>query len=345
MSAPPEDQIPAVCYWDQLDLDRLPRGCRSRLQVELVHDGLGRPLRVPILVARGEKPGPVFGVTAAVHGNELNGIPVIHRLMDRVDPQRLHGTLVAVAVINVPGYLTNQRYFADGRDLNHVMPGRADGSVSQVYAHRLVDRVINRFDYMVDLHTASFGRVNSLYVRADLTDATAARMAALQRPQIILHNPPADSTLRGTAADLGIPAITVEIGNPQVFQHEYIKSSLAGVRSVLIEVGMLPRRPIGPGPQPVICSRSYWIYTDHGGLLEVFPRVTDRLEKGEVIARLTNIFGDVVREYHAPEAGVVIGKSVNPVAQTGARILHLGIEADSESDLLVTQAEVEAGGE
>jgi len=241
--------------------------------------------------------------------------------------------LVAAVVVNVPGYLLNQRNFSDGTDLNHILPGRPDGNVAQVYGHRLIDRIVRPFNYLVDLHTASVGRVNSLYVRADMTDATTARMAYLQRPQIILHDPPSDSTLRGAAMELGIPAITVEIRDPQRFQREFIRRSLIGVRSVLAEVGMIAQRPVAPGPAPVLCEGAEWLYTDHGGLLEVFPDLTEGVRRDQVIARLTNIFGDVLREYRAPADGIVIGKSVNPVAQTGARILHLGIEATADKSL------------
>nr|WP_243435956.1 succinylglutamate desuccinylase/aspartoacylase family protein [Acanthopleuribacter pedis] len=275
------------------------------------------------MVFRGEKPGPVFGITAALHGNEVNGIPVIHQLFQKLD-RNLRGTVVAVPVTNVPGYNARTRTHTDGTDLNTIMPGRVDGNDAQVYAYRLSQRIVRHFNFLVDLHTASFGRINSLYVRADLSDEMTAKMAYLQRPQIILQNQPSDGTLRGHAMDLGIPAITVEIGNPHRFQPEFIRLSLSGLRAVLSEVGMVRKRHRSPGPPPVLCGNSYWIYADHGGLLEVFPNVKDDVEKGQVIARLTNVFGDVVREYRAPEDGIVIGKSVDPVGQTGARILHLG---------------------
>ena len=320
----------AIRTVQSLDLQDLPHGCLTRLKVVLTHDGLGQPIWVPVMVFRGEKPGPVFGITAALHGNEVNGIPVIHRLFQKLD-RNLRGTVVAVPVVNVPGYNARIRTFTDGRDLNTLMPGSEHGNDANAYAYRLSDRIIRHFNYLVDLHTASFGRINSLYVRADLTDETTAKMAYLQRPQIILQNQPSDGTLRGHAMDLGIPAITVEIGNPHRFQPEFIKLSLAGLRAVLSEAGMMRKRHRAPSPPPVLCRDSYWIYADHGGLLEVFPNVTEEVEKGQVIARLSNVFGEVIREYRAPENGIVIGKSVDPVGQTGARILHLGIKMDEKA--------------
>lgn len=317
---------------DDLEIERLPLGRKTRLMVELVHDGMGSPVSAPVLVARGDKPGPVFGVTAALHGDEINGIPVLHRLFERLDTRNLRGTVVGVVVSNTPSYLQNERRFEGDVDLNHVMPGRLEGATPEIYAHRLFTRLVSRFDRLVDLHTASAGRINSLYVRADLLHPTTAQMAYRQRPQIIVHNPPADGTLRGAAMAAGIPAITVEIGDPQRFQPELIRRSLAGLRAMLADAGHIAKRKLANNPPPILCERSYWLYTQHGGLLEVFPQVTERVKAGQVVARLTNIFGDLVQEYTAPEDGVVIGKSVNPVGSTGARVLHLGIECDLDDD-------------
>ncbi|MBT6888980.1 MAG: peptidase M14, partial [Gemmatimonadales bacterium] len=138
-----------------------------------------------------------------------------------------------------------------------------------MYASRLLDRIIGNFDYLVDLHTASFGRVNSLYVRADLSDETTRSMALRQRPQIILHNSPGDRTLRGAAMERGIPAITIEVGDPQRFQSRFIKATRNGIWSMLADAKMLPKRKQAEPKPPIMCSSSNWIYTDRGGLLEV----------------------------------------------------------------------------
>ena len=322
--------IGAIHRQRELVVEDFPRGELSRLYIDLVANGLAQDILLPLLVARGKKDGPVFGLTAAVHGNELNGIRVIHDLMHHIDPRQLSGTVVALVVVNVPGLHRHQREFVDGTDLNHIFPGRHDGNVASVYGHRILDRIVNRFDYLVDLHTASFGRVNSVYVRADMTHPTTATMAYLQRPQIIVHNPPSDYTLRGAAMDLGIPSITLEIGDPQKFQPSYVRSSRIGLRTVLAAAGMLARRPVAEGPEPVLCESSRWMYTDRGGLLEVLPRPTERVSRGDRVAILRNAFGDAIREYYAPEDGIVIGKSANPVGQTGARILHLGAVAPGQ---------------
>jgi hypothetical protein len=308
-----------------LDLNACPLGAITRYWVHVVSSGTGQPILVPVLVARGSARGPILGITAAVHGNELNGLPVVQRIFANLDIQQLRGTLVGVPVVNIPGFLNNQRYFNDGSDLNRLMPGRPDGNVSQIYAHRIIKKIVRHFEYLLDLHTASTGRINSYYIRANLNHPVTARMAELQNAEIIVNNAGADGTLRSAAADLGIHAITVEAGDPQKFQKGMIRSAITGAFNVMRHLDMIDEPILSPEEPPVICQRSYWIYTNAGGLLEVFPKITDRVEKGERIALVRNIFGDIVREYFAPEAGVVVGKSINPTNQTGGRIIHLGI--------------------
>lgn len=308
---------------DELDLESLAPGLH-RLRLSMGEDGLGRAMRVPVMICRGAKPGKVFGLTAALHGNELNGIPIIHRLFGGLNPARVRGTVVAVVALNLPGVLANRRSFQEGMDLNRMFPGRPDGNDGERWAWGTFDRIVRHYDVLVDLHTASRGRVNSLYVRANMEEETSAAMALLQRPQIIVHNPAPDGTLRGHAMERGIPAITVEVGNPSRFQRDMVRSGLSGVRNVMRHFRMLSGRPPVPGPQPIVCDRSAWIYTDRGGLLTVRPHLAAFVEKDEVIARQTNAFGDTIAEYRSPESGVVIGKSVEPIAPTGSRILHLG---------------------
>lgn len=308
-----------------LDLDSVERGRIQKFWIQLATDGVGMPIAVPVMVARGKTDGPIVGITAAVHGNELNGLPVIQRLFSEIDLDQLSGTIVGVLVVNVPGLLLEQRKFNDGTDLNHIMPGKKDGNNSEVYGFRLMDRIINRFDYLIDLHTASSGRINSYYIRADMKDPVTKQMALLQNADIIVHNPARDGTMRGAADDLGIHAITLEVGDPNRFQKGMIRSGLTGIYNILIHLGMQEGSIEPPDEPAIICKRSYWIYTQGGGILIVSPDLTEKVDAGASIGSLKNVFGDNIKQYLAPESGIVIGKSVNPVAQSGSRILHLGV--------------------
>ncbi|MFT4624084.1 MAG: putative deacylase [Myxococcota bacterium] len=312
---------------EALDLNSLAPGVVHRRWLRLVDDALGLPVRLPLLIARGRKPGPVLGLTSTVHGDEVNGVAVIHELFRKLEPTRLAGTVVGLPVTNVPAFHRHARRTPHGMDLNHHFPGSPTGNDIQVYSHRLLDRVVRHLDLLLDLHTASRGRANCLYVRADMQQPATARMAYLQRPQIILHNPASDGTLRGAASDLGVPAITVEVGNPSRFQREYIRRSVVGVRAVLAEYRMIKMRPVSLGAPPVVCASSQWLYTAHGGLLTVHPAVADDVSEGQCIAELVDAFGDPVASYTAPNDGIVIGRAVDPVAATGARVIHLGMRA------------------
>lgn len=309
-----------------LELDGLEPDKLHRFRVVMTENATGNETLIPVMVMRAVKPGPVIGFTAAVHGNELNGIPVIHRLMQTLTTTGLRsGTVVAVPIVNIPGYLREQREFEDGVDLNRVMPGKAEGNESQLYAHRFVDRVLSKLDYLVDLHTASFGRVNSLYVRANMDNPRAADLARLINPQIIVHSPGGDGTVRAAAAERGTVAITVEVGDPHRFQSGMIRATRLGLQEVLEHLGVIGDIS-DPEPQDVVeCASSFWMYTDRGGVLTVFPEVTDLVEKGERVAALDNVWGDRVRVYTAPVDAVVVGKATNPAARAGSRIVHLGV--------------------
>ncbi len=310
---------------NDLIINDIPKGKISRYWLELVQNGMGVPVHIPIIIARGKKEGKTVGVTAVVHGNELNGIPVIQRLFQEIDIEKLQGNIIGVPVLNIPSFLRKKRRFIDGTDLNHIMPGKPNGTVSQVYAWRIIEKIIKKFDYLLDLHTASNGRINSYYIRADMSDEVVRKMALLQNAQIIVHNPPNDGTLRGAADELDIPAITLEVGDPNLFQKGMIRDGLTGIHNVLGFLKMTPAEVEQPEEESIICKKSYWLYSSTGGFLTVYPRVTQFVKKDEVIAIQRNVFGDVIHEYKAPEDGIVIGKSVNPISPTGGRILHLGI--------------------
>ncbi|MEZ4684961.1 MAG: succinylglutamate desuccinylase/aspartoacylase family protein [Bacteroidia bacterium] len=267
----------------------------------------------------------MLGLTAALHGNELNGISVIQRLFSEIEYVPVRGTVVGVPVVNAPAFFQKQRRFIDNVDLNHVMPGVEEGNVSQAYSYRFFDQIVSKFDYLIDLHTASAGRINLYYIRANMNKPVTRELALLQNAQIIVHNPPADGTLRGAASAAGIPSITLEVGNPNTFQKGMIRSGLTGLINAMIHLDMVDDEIEKPDEPPIICKSSFWIYTDYGGLLSVKPGLTDMIRKDQLIASQTDIFGDKITDYFAPQDGILIGKSVSPVNQTGGRILHLGI--------------------
>lgn len=319
--------LPDAIFSSSFDLSDTKPGTVAKYMMHICTDGMAVPIYVPVIVVRGAHDGPIVGITAAVHGNELNGIPVIQEVVAALNPKTMRGTVVGVPGVNIPALVRRQRRFIDGTDLNHIMPGRADGTVSQVYAYRIVERIVKHFTHLFDLHTASFGRVNSYYIRADMANPTVREMVEHQGAQIVVHNPPGDGTLRGAADDLGIHAITLEVGNPNTFQRNVIRSTSTGIVNYLIRIGLCEGEIEAASHESVLCNRSYWLYSDTGGLLAISPRIIDLVKTGDMIGELRNPFGDHIRAYYAPEDGIVIGHSVNPLCQTGGRLIHLGILA------------------
>jgi hypothetical protein len=331
---PPEPQPPVFPrrtgppkIVNKLDLASLPPGSKHNLHLDLFRDPAGQPLRVPVLVVRGAEPGPVFGVVAAIHGNELNGVAAIHRFVHGVDPKRLRGTIAAISVVNIPGFLLRRRGFSDARDLNRLFPGKTGGTDSQLWIMKLREQYLTQLDFLVDLHTAGPGRTNPIYGRVDLDDPLSVELAIAAKPDLLVYKPALSKTIRGSARELEIPCVTLELGAPGVLQTDYIERATKMLRRIARHLEMLGR-PLTVRTRPPLCDESHWVYTEHGGLLEVFPELLARVKEGEAIGRIVNLFGEVVGEYVAPFRGVVIGKTVDPVAPIGTRIVHLGKLAD-----------------
>lgn len=309
---------------------------RHHFWLEMGSNTFGQPLLIPVILIEGAQTGPCLGFTAAIHGNELNGIPILHQWLEEIDPQQLQGRIIAIPGLNAVSIQLNERRFIDQEDLNRLFPGKETGNRSQQYVDKIAKRVVPAFNFLIDMHTASFGRTNTLYVRADLNNDTLAMLAKLQEADIILNNSGVPSaakaatslrTLRAEAVLQGIPCITVEYGNPQVFQPEMTQRGVKAARRTLHWLGMYPADSEEEErlKTAVICQKSYWLFTDAGGFLEVPVALGQPLQKGDTIGILRDAFGQLVRTYKSPEAGIVIGKSSNPSNMSGGRIIHLGI--------------------
>ena len=317
---------------DRIDLEELPAGQVSKLWLKLVEDGSTQPISIPVLIAKGMQPGPVLGLTAAIHGNELNGIKVIHELFNDLDVSTLKGTILAVPGLNQVSINQDRRRFYDNEDLNRIFPGKPDGTRSQQYVWQFNKKVLPHLDYLIDMHTASFGRINTLYVRGDLSNEAIKSMAMLQDADIVLKSKgpsagvsnSATRTLRAEASLQGTPTITVEYGNPQVFQPKMVERGVNGVKNVMNWLKMQEVKQVKQ-MEAILCDRSYWIYVERGGILEVPVQLKQIVNKDDLIGILRDPFGGVIATYKAPEDGIVIGKSTNPINMSGGRIIHLGI--------------------
>ncbi|TRZ46171.1 succinylglutamate desuccinylase/aspartoacylase family protein [Robertkochia solimangrovi] len=311
------------------DLSQFPKGKVSKFWLHIINNGIGEPIRIPMLIARGTEDGPVLGLNAALHGNELNGINVIQKLFREIgEAPQINGTVIGILVANVPGVLLGQRRFNDDFDLNRQAPGSETGIPSSIYVNRLIERVVKHFDYFLDLHTTGFGKENCWHIRADINDSVTRQLAVLQSPEAILHSTPDEQSLRGHASSLGIKSLTLEIKDPMRFQPEVVKDAIAGIHNLMSFIGMTEYVPTCPLDYTWLCKSSQWVRSNEGGILTVFPELMQTVAKGEKIAEVRNIFGEKTKEFFAPENGIVIAKNINPIAQTGSGILNLGTKIE-----------------
>ena len=294
---------------------------------------LGDPVRIPVTIVNGNKPGPTACLTAATHGDELNGIEVVRAVAYEWDHTDLHGTIVCLPVLNVPGFLAQQRYLPIlDRDLNRSFPGYESGTSARRMAHRIYTNFIEPCDFVLDFHTSTRGRNNMLHVRANMENPDVERLARAFASNVIIAGQGPEGTLRREASDDGIPAVTIEMGGAHQFQRDLIDEALSGTESVFAEYGLRPRTKVRwPGWRTVIQDdlEKTWIRADSGGIVDMHHRRGALVREDEAVCTITNPFmtqKDIVK---APFTGLLVGVLENPVVYPGNPICHL-VELDEE---------------
>lgn len=282
-----------------------------------------KPSKLPITVVRGTKPGPTLFVTGAVHGDEINGVAVVRKLLDVLEPDSLKGTLIGVPVVNRFGFQSQDRYLPDRRDLNRFFPGDADGSMASRIAHKLFKEVIMISDAGVDLHTAAQGQSNLCHVRGNADDPAVRELMRSFGTPIALHGEGPRGSLRRAASAAGVPTVLFEAGEPSRFQHHVIEIGFNGVLRVMKNMGMTNKRARRSDMQ-IIVRRSEWIRTDHGGLLDMDITPGDLVRARQRVATIHDPFGRHVDEIAAPHGGVILSTATVPLCHPGNAIVHVG---------------------
>lgn len=294
---------------------------------------LGDPIRIPVTIVNGEHPGPTACLTAATHGDELNGIEVVRAVAYEWDHSDLHGTIVCLPVLNVPGFLAQQRYLPIlDRDLNRSFPGYESGTSARRMAHRIYTNFIQPCDFVLDFHTSTRGRNNMLHVRANMENPDVERLARAFASNVIIAGQGPEGTLRREASDDGVPAVTIEMGEAHRFQRDLIDEALSGTESVFAEYGLRPRTKVRwPGWRTVIQDdlEKTWIRADSGGIVDMHHRRGALVHEGNPICTITNPFMTEKDTVEAPFTGLLVGVLENPVVYPGNPICHL-VELDEQ---------------
>lgn len=304
---------------------RVEPGTTARLEIPVMRLVTQGEISIPVVVVHGERPGPRLWLSAALHGDELNGTEIIRRVLARVRPSRLAGTLVAVPVVNVLGFVTQSRYLPDRRDLNRSFPGSARGSLASRMAHLFLTEVVDRCTHGIDLHTGSHHRENLPQVRGDLDNPDVRRCALAFGAPLMIHGTVIPGTLRDAAGKRGIPAIVYEAGEPMRFNQKAIALGEQGVLRVIQELGMLPA-PRRHRMASVEVRRTKWVRAHRSGIVELRAGLGDRVRKGQLLGVVRDSFGETVGDVKATHAGLVIGISNNPLLHRGEAVVHLAVK-------------------
>ena len=301
----------------------VPRGERRSIDIDVARLYTDTPLTMPVHVVRGHRPGPTLFVSAAVHGDELNGVEVVRRLLRSRRLANMRGTLLAVPVVNVFGFVNRSRYLPDRRDLNRSFPGSEKGSLAARMAHLFLEEIVEPSDMGIDLHTGAVWRTNLPQIRTAIDDPRNLELARVFGPPLILHSDTRDGSLREFCAERGTPVLLYEGGEALRFSEHAIRTGLRGVLRVMEHLGMLRSRPRKKSPEPVVARSSAWVRAPEGGVLRGGPSLGQWVRKGQTIARVSDPSGDNDEAVDAPMDGLVIGAQTSPLVNEGDALYHL----------------------
>lgn len=287
---------------------------------------LGEEIRLPVTIVNGEKPGTRCFLTAASHGDELNGIEVVREVVEEWEHNEICGTLVGIPVMNVPGFLAQQRYLPGSeRDLNRSFPGKEGSTDANRIAHKIYTNFIEPCDIGVDFHTSTRGRTNMFHVRADMDQDKTARLARAFGSNVIIGGEGSEGMLRTEALKDDIPAITVEMGEAHRFERGLINNALEGIRSVFAEYGIYETEVVrNPIWREIIegWSERTWIRADDGGIIDMNYNRGALIYEGETIGTVTSPFKKDTDDITAPFTGLLVGVLENPVVNPGDPLCH-----------------------
>jgi len=283
---------------------------------------------MPVKVVRGNKSGPALFVSATVHGDELNGIEIIRRLLQLPELKKLKGTLVAVPVVNPYGLIQHTRYLPDRRDLNRSFPGMQKGSLASRVAKIFMDEIVSKCDAGIDLHTGAVHRSNFPQVRANLEDKTTLAMAEAFRAPVLIHSAVRDGSLREAAVEMGVPILLYEGGEALRYDELSIRTGLKGIIHVMRHLGMLPKAKYTPKSIPkktptVTVQSSKWVRSPQSGLMRAFKALGSFVKAGEVLAHIDVPLQRDSMEVRAEFDGIVIGRQESPLVYEGDAIFHI----------------------
>ncbi len=301
----------------------IPAGRRKELGLPITRLVTGDEVSFPLRVLHGRKDGPTIWLSAAIHGDEVCGVEVIRRVMEQLDVRRLSGTLIAVPIVNVYGFINGDRYLPDRRDLNRSFPGSARGSLASRIAHLMMNEVVAKCTVGIDLHTGSDHRTNLPQIRADLDDDETRMLASTFAAPVIYHARIRDGSLRHAAAEAGAKVLLYEAGEAWRFDEWAIDAGVTGVRRILARLGMFDAIEDDRPEEPIEVRKSGWVRAGRTGIVRVESALGAMVHEGQRLAVISDSFGKRLTVVKANRSGIVIGRTEAPLVNRGDALVHI----------------------
>lgn len=312
-------------------VDILP-GETKRIELPMPLLYTNTQMSIPVHVQRGKRPGPTLFVSSAIHGDELNGIEIVGRLLKSRSIKNLRGTLIAVPMVNVYGVLNQSRYMPDRRDLNRSFPGNKKGSLAGRIAHLFLNEIVQHCDYGIDLHTGAIHRSNLPQIRGNLNDEGTLAIAKAFGMPVLLNAEERDGSLRQTASERGVKVILYEAGQALRYDEFSIRAGVKGIVNVMREIGMLNKRKGSDKPVKLFIARqSGWVRASESGFVNHVAQLGDHVNEGDRLATISDPFGTVLDTIISLNEGVVIGKQNIPLTQEGDAMYHIAYFSKPDS--------------
>ena len=297
----------------------------------------GTHISLPLRVLHGPVDGPTVWLSAAVHGDEVAGVEIIRRVLANLNPRKLRGTVLAVPIVNVHGFLSGDRYLPDRRDLNRSFPGSEHGSLAGRIANLFMKQIVQRCDVGIDLHTGSDHRTNLPQIRADLDDPATRTLAEAFGAPFMLHAKLRDGSMRAAATAAGATVLLFEGGEAWRIDEEAAVVGSRGIRRVLHQLDMLDDDDVQVLPVPVESRSSGWVRARRSGIASMHVGLGDAVARGDTLATIHDSVGVRVSSMKANRTGLVIGHSRQPLVNQGDAIVHIA-DVGSDVDAIETAA-------
>lgn len=289
----------------------------------------GTQIAIPIQVLHGKRPGHTIWLSAALHGDEIAGVEIIRRVMGGMDPKTVAGTIIAVPIVNVHGFLNGDRYLPDRRDLNRSFPGSPKGSLAARIAHIFMTEIVSRCQVGIDLHTGSDHRTNLPHIRADMDDPATHELAHTFGAPLAIHARVRDGSLREAATARGCTVLLFEGGEAWRFDEDAIVAGVNGIKRVLASLEMISESDTPGTPTEEISRRTRWARARRSGIVLLQTKLGERVERGQVVGLIMDSVGRRLARVSAPSEGMVVGLVQHPLVNQGDAVVHVAELEDS----------------